>query len=57
MGSLPEGSRGKKLIDWVAAQVLPLVQKPGRYIGGEMGEKERCLDVQEGSVVLAFPDV
>ena len=38
-------------------RILPLVQKPARYTGGEYGEKQKDLSQVELRMALCFPDV
>ena len=38
-------------------EILPLVSKPGRYIGGEWGAVTKPSSEVEARIVLAFPDV
>lgn len=43
--------------DILENKVLPLVQKPGRYIGGEVNSVYKDLDKVDVRVALVFPDV
>ncbi|GAI03703.1 unnamed protein product, partial [marine sediment metagenome] len=38
-------------------KILPLVQKPGRYIGGEVNEVHKDPDSVDLRLALAFPDI
>ncbi len=38
-------------------RILPLVQKPGRYVGGEYNQVNKDWNAVETHVVLAFPDI
>jgi len=38
-------------------RVLPTVQKPGRYVGGEMNQRIKDWDSVQTRVALAFPDI
>ena len=38
-------------------RVLPTVQKPGRYVGGELNQVEKNWDSIPTHVALAFPDI
>ncbi|MBN1424887.1 TIGR03960 family B12-binding radical SAM protein [Candidatus Fermentibacteria bacterium] len=53
----PEGLCGDTLARWLGDHLLPLVQKPGRYCGGEWGVTRRDCLPHGGSALLAFPDV
>ena len=50
-----------KLIRDVKAQIdrdlLPYVRKPGRYIGGEMNQVKKDLNVSAVRLALCFPDI
>jgi len=39
------------------SKILPLVQKPGRYIGGEVNEQHKKLDSVDVRTALIFPDI
>ena len=43
--------------DWVLDRILPTVQKPGRYTGGEYNSILKDWDAIDVKVALAFPDV
>jgi len=38
-------------------RILPTVQKPGRYVGGELNQIRKEWDTVETRVALAFPDI
>ena len=38
-------------------RILPTVQKPGRYVGGELNQIQKPWDAVETRVALAFPDI
>ncbi len=45
-----------RLKDYVTSRVLPNVQTPGQYIGGELNSVSKDHSTVEGTVCLAFPD-
>lgn len=45
------------LTDKVEREFLPFVQKPGRYIGGEINQIKKDLSQCELTVALCFPDI
>ena len=44
-------------MDKKTERVLPLVQKPGRYTGGEYGEIKKDISTVDLRMALCFPDV
>ena len=38
-------------------QILPAIQKPGRYVGGELNQIVKEWDSTKTSVALIFPDI
>ena len=54
---VPDGSlSGDKLRRLLDERVLPFVQKPARYAGGEPGTAHGRFDEAKASILLAFPD-
>lgn len=56
---IPIMNNGKVTIlrNIVQQRFLPFVQRPGRYIGGEVNQIKKDLDNCEVKVALCFPDV
>src|SRR5262245_51093327 len=44
------------LKDYVTARILPNVQTPGQYVGGELNAVRKDHRTARGTVCLAFPD-
>ena len=56
-GNRPTGTDGPETIKRkLEEKILPLVQKPGRYAGGELGAIGASWDGVRASILLAFPD-
>ncbi len=52
---MPAGN--PKLIRNQVARVLPIVAKPGRYVGGELNQTVKPWDSVQTHVALVFPDI
>lgn len=48
--------RNRELKDFVVSRILPNVQTPAQYLGGELNSVAKDHRVAKGSVCLAFPD-
>jgi len=49
--------RSEDLVTILESELLPLVQKPGRYIGGELNRTVKDHAALDVTLALAFPDV
>ena len=47
----------KKLIDNKLEKILPLVEKPGRYVGGEFNSIVKNWETIQTKIALVFPDI
>jgi len=47
----------KQIWDTLENKILPLVQKPARYIGGEVNSINKDIDKVDSRIALVFPDV
>ena len=47
----------EEIWDILENKVLPLVQRPGRYIGGEINSANKDLSEVDVRIALVFPDI